>query len=277
MTEFKNFKKTKEYMVCVDSDGCAMDTMNIKHIRCFGPCMVKEWNLWEWEEEILKEWNRVNLYAISRGINRFVGLATALVDVNQKYTPIDGADVLMQWTKEATELSNRALEEKVMEHPIFQKALHWSMEANKEIENLPKEEIHPFEGVKEALKHMHEFCNIAVVSSANPEAVKAEWGRFGLLNHVDLICAQDMGNKEHCIRNLVAKGYANTHVLMCGDALGDCKAAEANDVLYFPIKVNHEVESWTEILGEPLRRFCEGTYQGEFQERKKQEFMVNLQ
>ena len=34
--------KRKEYLICVDSDGCAMDTMDIKHIRCFGQCMVKE-------------------------------------------------------------------------------------------------------------------------------------------------------------------------------------------------------------------------------------------
>lgn len=42
---FDGFKKNKEYLICVDSDGCAMDTMNIKHIKCFGPCMVNEWKL----------------------------------------------------------------------------------------------------------------------------------------------------------------------------------------------------------------------------------------
>ena len=29
----ENFEKKKEYLICVDSDGCAMDTMDIKHIR----------------------------------------------------------------------------------------------------------------------------------------------------------------------------------------------------------------------------------------------------
>ena len=41
----QGFQKKKDYLICVDSDGCAMDTMNIKHIKCFGPCMVEELSL----------------------------------------------------------------------------------------------------------------------------------------------------------------------------------------------------------------------------------------
>lgn len=32
----EKYVKKKEYLVCVDSDGCAMDTMDVKHFRCFG-------------------------------------------------------------------------------------------------------------------------------------------------------------------------------------------------------------------------------------------------
>ena len=52
-----SMKPTKEFLVCVDSDGCAMDTMNIKHFRCFGPCMVEEWRLEPWRDAILERWN----------------------------------------------------------------------------------------------------------------------------------------------------------------------------------------------------------------------------
>ena len=55
------FVKQKAYLICVDSDGCAMDTMDIKHFRCFGPCMVEEWGLEEWSEAILRRWNAINL------------------------------------------------------------------------------------------------------------------------------------------------------------------------------------------------------------------------
>lgn len=41
----EEFEPPKEYLVCIDSDGCAMDTMNIMHFRCFGPCMISEWEL----------------------------------------------------------------------------------------------------------------------------------------------------------------------------------------------------------------------------------------
>ena len=90
MSALDDFKKSKKFCVCVDSDGCAMDTMNIKHIRCFGPCMVDEWGLDAWREPILDRWNVINLYSGTRGINRFKGLAMALAEINARYTPIDG-------------------------------------------------------------------------------------------------------------------------------------------------------------------------------------------
>ena len=44
MVNLNDFKRQKDFLVCVDSDGCAMD---IKHFNCFGPCMVEEWGLEE--------------------------------------------------------------------------------------------------------------------------------------------------------------------------------------------------------------------------------------
>lgn len=69
MGKLSDYKKKKDFLVCVDSDGCAMDTMDIKHIRCFGPCMVDEWELGQWRDEILARWNEINLYTMTRGIN----------------------------------------------------------------------------------------------------------------------------------------------------------------------------------------------------------------
>lgn len=276
MSGFGKFEKKKDFVVCVDSDGCAMDTMNIKHIRCFGPCMVEEWNLQQWQDEILESWNKVNLYTMTRGINRFLGLAKALEEVQETYTEVPGLGLFLQWTKEAKELSNPALEEKKNEDEIFAKALHWSKRVNEEIEKLPKEEIKPFPGVKESLELIHKSCDIAVVSSANPEAVKAEWERFGLLDYVDILCTQDMGSKEFCIREIRNKGYDSSHVLMCGDAVGDMKAAANNGVLYYPINVNHEETSWRRVPNEVLEHFLNETYEGRFQEEVIYEFLENL-
>ena len=95
MSIFDTFERKHDYLVCVDSDGCVMDTMNCKHFNCFGPCMVDEWELGEWKEEILDRWNVVNLFSMTRGINRFKGLAMALGEINEKYTKIVGVEALM--------------------------------------------------------------------------------------------------------------------------------------------------------------------------------------
>ena len=98
------YQKQKEFLICVDSDGCAMDTMDCKHIHCFGPCMVDEWELGEWKDAILKRWNDINLYTITRGINRFKGLAMALVEINEQYTKIEGIEDLVEWAENSPEL-----------------------------------------------------------------------------------------------------------------------------------------------------------------------------
>jgi phosphoglycolate phosphatase-like HAD superfamily hydrolase len=276
MSVWDSFEKKKDFVVCVDSDGCAMDTMNIKHIRCFGPCMVKEWHLEKWQDDILESWNKVNLYTVTRGINRFKGLAIALTEVNEKYTEIEGLEVFRNWAENASELSNSALGKITNENEIFAKALSWSIAVNEDIEALPKEEIKPFAGVKEALSEIHKYCDVVVVSSANPEAVKAEWERFGLLENVDLLCTQDMGSKAYCIRRIKEKGYNEKNVIMCGDAVGDRDAANSNGVLFYPICVNHEEESWESLLKDALPKFLDGQYSGDYQEKILKVFMDNL-
>ena len=274
MSALDDFRKSKDFCVCVDSDGCAMDTMNIKHIRCFGPCMVEEWNLEQWKDAILDRWNVINLYSGTRGINRFKGLAMALTEINAQYTPIDGIDRLTAWAESAPELSNDAVAGKAAEHPIFEKALRWSRAVNAAIEALPPEEVKPFSHVKEALAAAHRQAEVVVVSSANPEAVRDEWKRFELLPHVDLLCTQEMGSKAYCISRLREKGY--DAILMCGDAPGDEQAARKNGVCYYPILVNREGESWQRFLDEALGRFLDGGFPGAYQEELIGAFRANL-
>lgn len=278
MGKLANYQRKKDFLVCVDSDGCAMDTMDIKHIRCFGPCMVTEWKLEQWGDEILARWNDINLYTMTRGINRFKGLAMALEEINGKYTAIDGIGELLHWAETSPELSNPALERAIAEtdSAILKKALSWSRAVNESINALPDSAKLPYEGVKEALAFAHEKADIAIVSSANAEAVHEEWERYGLLPHTDVVCAQDVGSKAFCIAELLKAGYAPDHVLMCGDAPGDLDAAKKNGVFYYPIRVRHEKESWQEFVAEALNRLVAGTYGGEYQEAKIAAFLENL-
>ena len=40
-----DYAKEKDFLICIDSDGCAMDTMNSKHFNSFGPEYVKTYGL----------------------------------------------------------------------------------------------------------------------------------------------------------------------------------------------------------------------------------------
>ncbi len=279
MISLSEFKKTKDFLVCVDSDGCAMDTMDIKHFTCFGPCMITEWRLEAWQKEILDRWNEVNLYTMTRGINRFKGLAVALSEVHERYCRIDSVETLAAWVEESPELSNEALEREIAnrsDNAIFQKALAWSRAVNEKIKTLPEQDIKPFDGARDALAFAHERADVAVVSSANLGAVLEEWGRHELLPHTDIVLAQNAGSKAHCIAELLKKGYAPDRVLMCGDAPGDLQAAEKNGVYYYPILVRREAESWAAFINEGFDRLVDGCYGGSYQNEQTVKFLQNL-
>lgn len=273
-----NYKKSKEYLICVDSDGCAMDTMNVKHIKCFGPYMVDEWGLYSWKEEILQRWNEINLFSMTRGINRFQGLLMALKEIDKRYVKVEGLDVLEEWVTHTQELSNDSLKREIQraDNSILKKALKWSEAVNMAIQNLDEKDKQPFQEVKEALAYAHRFADIAIVSSANLQAVLEEWDLYGLLEHTDIVLAQDAGSKAYCIQELVKKGYDKDKVLMIGDAPGDYKAAQANGVFYYPILVRNEEQSWKEFKEQTVSRLLNGSYAGAYQTEKIDAFMENL-
>ncbi|MDE5700236.1 MAG: HAD family hydrolase [Lachnospiraceae bacterium] len=276
--QFLTYTKRSDFLVCVDSDGCAMDTMDIKHIRCFGPCMVAEWGLEEWRDAILERWNEINLYTMTRGVNRFKGLAKALGEIQEKYCEIEELSALEQWVQESPELSNAALERELAgnDNICLRKALAWSIAVNQSIDRLPEEDKRPFPGVLEALKRAHRDADIAIVSSANLSAVLDEWDFYEMLEYTDVVLAQDSGSKAFCIGELMKRGYAADHVLMCGDAPGDMEAAEKNGVYYYPILVRNEAQSWDEFVREGIVHFLDGTYGQGYQQKKKDQFLRNL-
>ena len=281
MSIFDTFVRKHDYLVCVDSDGCVMDTMNCKHFHCFGPCMVTEWGLEEWKEEILDRWNVINLFSMTRGINRFKGLAMALGEINGKYKPITGIAALQHWADTAPALSNDAVAKAANDATdpdaklVFEKALSWSKAVNAAIVELDEALKVPYDGAKEGLAAAHSFADVAMVSSANRDAVEEEWGKFGLLEHTDIVLAQDIGSKAACIKEMLKFGYDLDKVVMVGDAPGDCDAAEKNGVHYYPILVNHEKDSWDEAIAVAFSKLQSGEYAA-YGAQKKQDFLHNL-
>ena len=281
MSIFDSFERKHEYLDCVDSDGCVMDTMNCKHFHCFGPCMVTEWGLEEWKDAILDRWNVINLFSMTRGINRFKGLAMALGEIDKQYKPITGIAALQHWVEVAPALSNDGVAKAAAEAAdpdaklVFEKALSWSKAVNASIVELDEALKVPHNGAKEGLAAAHQFADVAMVSSANRDAVEEEWGKFGLLEHTDIVLAQDVGSKAACIKEMLKFGYDINKVVMVGDAPGDCDAAEKNAVHYYPILVNHEKESWDEAIAVAYEKLRSGEYAA-YGAEMKQKFLQNL-
>lgn len=281
MSIFDSFERKHDYLVCVDSDGCVMDTMNCKHFHCFGPCMVDEWELGEWKDAILERWNVINLFSMTRGINRFRGLAMALNEIDKQYTHIRGIEHLVHWAETAPALSNdavaKAAEEAVDPDAklVLSKALSWSKAVNASIVKLPEELKVPYKGAKEGLAAAHQFADVAMVSSANRDAVEEEWGKFGLLEYTDIVLAQDIGSKAACIGEMLKYGYDPDKVVMVGDAPGDSDAAKKNGVHFYPILVNHEKESWDEAIAVAFGQLQSGDY-AQYGAQKEQAFLHNL-
>ncbi len=277
------FAKVKDFMVCVDSDGCAMDTMNYKHIKCFGPLACEEWEIKN-TEKFLDLWNYINLYSATRGVNRFKGLVLALNQMREFESGIEDISQIEQWVDHAASLSNNSLiaeieakKEDISPDKLAQleKALKWSHKVNQEISALEGEDK-PFEGVKEALENISKNCHIAIVSSANLEAINGEWRRHGLMDSVDLVFGQDEGSKADCIKKILDYGFEKDKLVMVGDSPGDLKAAEDNGVLFFPILFGKEDVSWGELIKEGKSRLLEGRYQGEYNQKVKNEFLAHL-
>lgn len=274
MTEkFENFEKQRDFLVCVDSDGCAMDTMDIKHERFFGPFSADVFGIKD-RETYLEDWNRINLFSSTRGVNRFKALVMALLNAQNRGEDLGDITALKNWAETASSLSNDALEQLIADSPSedFEKTYDWSKRVNHAIETELVGEDRPFEGVKEGLAHITQLTDVAIVSSANKEAVESEWIRHDLLDSVDAFYAQDRGSKAEAIADLLTKGYDTKHVLMVGDAPGDEAAADENGVYYYPILFGKEKESWDRLVNEALPKFMNGEYAGEYQESLKKEF-----
>ena len=274
-----SFKRQKDFLVCIDSDGCAMDTMDIKHKNCFGPEMIKLYGFSEYKEYVQKIWEDVNLYTITRGINRFLGLLETLKIVDKEgIFKVEEYDALENWATTSKELSNDSLKREIEKTNNSQliKALQWSENVNESIKKLP-ETLGAFNGVYDAVKSISKVADICVVSSANKGAILEEWTRCNLMEFVSLLMDQTYGSKAFCISELLKAGnYENGKVLMVGDALGDLKAAKTNDVCFYPILVNKEEFSWERLKNETLSVFTEEKYNGNYQKQLEEEFYNNL-
>lgn len=77
------FKKKKEYFIGIDSDGTVFDSMKIKHTDSFIPAAIQIFDLKKCAAEYKEAAERINLYSLKRGVNRFPGLYMALCEMEE--------------------------------------------------------------------------------------------------------------------------------------------------------------------------------------------------
>lgn len=271
------FTTKRDYLVGVDSDGCAFDTMELKHKECFIPNIINYYDLQGVSKYAREAAEFVNLYSKSRGTNRFPALIETLQwlqkrpEVLARGVEIKIPEAVRAWMKRETRLGNPALKKAVEEthDPELAHALAWSEAVNRSIEGMVRG-VPPFPFVRESLQKLGDKADILVVSATPHEALQREWAEHELDRLVVAIWGQEQGTKKEHLK--MAARYRPEHTLMIGDAPGDYAAAKANSALFFPINPGAEEASWKRFYEEGIDRFLSGKFAGDYQAKLLAEF-----
>jgi phosphoglycolate phosphatase-like HAD superfamily hydrolase len=281
--QLKDLQAQKDFFIGIDSDGCAFDTMEIKHKECFCPNTIKHWDLQVVSKYAREAWEFVNLYSKSRGCNRFLALIQVLdllrerKEVQQRDAAIAQVDSLIAWTEKESKLGNPALEAYAqnVNDATIDKALTWSKAINASVADMVHG-IPPFPCVRESLQKLQDHADAMVVSSTPVEALAREWKENGIDAYVAFIAGQEHGKKSEHLA-FAAKGkYDDDKILMIGDAPGDMKAAKKNGVLFYPINPGDEEASWERFYSEAMDKFLSGAYAGAYEQQRIDDFEKHL-
>ncbi len=281
--QLKAFGKTKDYFIGIDSDGCAFDTMEIKHKECFTPNIINSWELQPVSRFAREAAEFVNLYSQWRGINRFPALVMVFDLLAERPEALERGydapkvDALRHWIKTETRLGNPALEAKAAEtgDPVLKQALAWSTAVNETVARFVRG-VPPFPFVRESLEKVQDDADVMVVSATPCEALQREWDEHDIAKYVGMICGQEQGSKKEHLQHGAVGKYDTEKILMVGDAPGDMKAARANGAMFYPINPGHEAESWRRFHDEALDKFFAGEYRGAYEDALVEEFMRHL-
>jgi phosphoglycolate phosphatase-like HAD superfamily hydrolase len=269
-----------EFFVGIDSDGCAFDTMEIKHKECFAPNTIKHWGLQAVSKYAREAAEFVNLYSKWRGINRWPALVMVF-DLLRERPEVQARNVVPPEAPRIREFiaddafpkSNDGLKAYMAEHPDpeLARAWGWTTGVNATVADMVHG-VPPFPYVRESLAFLADKADMIVVSATPVEALTREWKEHDIAKYVKVIAGQELGKKALHLE-LAARGrYASDRILMIGDAPGDMKAARANDALFYPINPGHEEESWQRFYEEAMLKFLAGEYAGAYEAAMIAEF-----
>ena len=269
-----------DFFIGIDSDGCAFDTMEVKHKECFIPNIIKYWGLQPVSKYAREAGEFVNLYSKWRGVNRWPAL-TMVFDLLRERPEVQARGIEPPLAPRLREFieddnypkSNPGLEAYMAEHPDpeFDRAMAWTNGVNADIEEMVHG-VPPFPGVRESLAALDDRADMIVVSATPVEALTREWNEHEIARYVEIIAGQEMGKKNLHLELAAGGKYPADRILMIGDAPGDMNAARANGALFYPINPGHEEASWQRFRTEAVERFFAGTYAGEYEDAVVAEF-----
>ena len=281
--ELSNHKPQHDFFIAIDSDGCAFDSMEIKHKECFIPNIIKYWDLQPVSKYAREAAEFVNLYSKWRGINRFPALVMVFdllaerAEVRERNAKLPDAPNLRRWIETESKLGNPALEAYCREHDHadMNTALAWSTAVNDTVEDMVHG-VPPFPHVRESLAKAQARADMLVCSATPHDALTREWDEHGIKQYVFAIAGQEQGKKNEHIAMAAGGKYPPEKILMIGDAPGDMKAAKANNALFYPVMPGAEEDSWRRLHDEALDRFFAGNYAGDYETDLIQKFEAVL-
>ena len=280
------FRKAHEHFIGIDSDGCAFDTMEIKHKECFIPNTIRHFGLQAVSRYTREAAEFVNLYSKWRGINRFPALALTFdflaqrPEVHARGVPVPRIEAMRDWLTHETTPGNPALEAQIQKvrgsaAAELRSLLAWSRAVNATIADIVHG-VPPFPFVHDCLQKASEQADIMVVSATPFEALEREWKEQDIARYAALIAGQEMGTKTEQLRAASEGTYGSDRVLVIGDAPSDMQAARANGALFFPVTPGAEAKSWERLLTEALDRFFAGEYRGRYEAALVADFEARL-
>lgn len=270
----RDFQPTHDFFIGIDSDGCAFDTMEVKHKECFVPKTIQYWGLQPVSKYAREAAEFVNLYSKWRGINRWPALVMVFdllaerADVQRRKVAVPQAQSVRAFIDQKTHpLSNAGLAAYMAEHPgdpDLGRAQAWTEAVNASVAEMVHG-VPPFPYVRESLQALRDRANMIVVSATPLAALEKEWAEHDIAQYVSVIAGQEQGSKTVHLRLAAGGKYAPDHILMIGDAPGDMKAARDNNALFYPINPGDEERSWKRFYDEAMGRFFAGTYAGDYE------------
>jgi phosphoglycolate phosphatase-like HAD superfamily hydrolase len=284
MEQLEAYEPAHEFLVCIDSDGCAFDTMGIKQRECFCPWMIAFFGLQPVAVAARECKEFADLFSMTRGANRHITIKRILTELLPSHpaTRARGFAVpqyphYFEWVDDPDSLlSNEGLKDAIASAATreareeLERVLAWSERVNWAVGEIVKG-IPPFPGVRKSLRRLEGRADVIVVSATPLEALLREWDEHAIASYAALVCGQEMGTKAEHIAT-VGKAYDRDRVLMIGDAPGDLRAAKANGTLFYPIVPRQEATSWSQFACDGLNRFFERSYGGDYEEELLERF-----